>query len=310
MSNAPTANPQPVATGNASPSRTTRSRFATATVIAFSAATLTACSAGSATDARPTPDGTSAADERAVGHVHGLGVDPADGTLYVASHYGVFRVDDDQPERVADRWQDTMGFTVVGPGRFLGSGHPDLTEDLPPLLGLIESTDAAETWDPVSLLGEADLHAIEAVGDYVYALDAATQSLVVTTDRQRWDNIFSAPFLDIASNPADPETVYATTTNGDLVRSVDQAAPVPVEGAPTLAVIDWQPDGPLVGVTPDGTVMVSADGATGWSEVGTLDGPAEALDVTPGRWHAATGTGVFESTDDGETWELVLAGDG
>jgi hypothetical protein len=33
-----------------------------------------------------------------------------------------------------------MGFTIVGPNRFLGSGHPDLRDDLPPLLGLIEST--------------------------------------------------------------------------------------------------------------------------------------------------------------------------
>ena len=86
--------------------------------------------------------------------MHGLGVDPGDNTLYVASHNGVFLVNNDcERERVADRWQDTMGFAVVGPGHFLGSGHPDLNEeDLPSSLGLIESTDGAETWDPVSLL--------------------------------------------------------------------------------------------------------------------------------------------------------------
>jgi hypothetical protein len=57
-------------------------------------------------------------------HVHGLGVDPADGTLYAASHHGVFRIPTgSEPERVSEV-QDTMGFTVVGPGRFLGSGHP------------------------------------------------------------------------------------------------------------------------------------------------------------------------------------------
>jgi hypothetical protein len=36
-------------------------------------------------------------------------------------------------ERLGDRYQDTMGFTIVGPNRFLGSGHPDLRDDLPPL---------------------------------------------------------------------------------------------------------------------------------------------------------------------------------
>jgi hypothetical protein len=52
-------------------------------------------------------------------------------------------VADGKPERVADRWQDTMGFAVVGPDHFLASGHPDLREDLPAHLGLIESTDSA-----------------------------------------------------------------------------------------------------------------------------------------------------------------------
>ncbi|MBW3550306.1 MAG: alanine:cation symporter family protein [Proteobacteria bacterium] len=37
-------------------------------------------------------------------------------------------------ERIGDRRQDTMGFTVVGPRRYLGSGHPDLRDELPPLL--------------------------------------------------------------------------------------------------------------------------------------------------------------------------------
>jgi hypothetical protein len=36
-----------------------------------------------------------------------------------------------QARRVADRYQDTMGFTVTGPDRFLGSGYPDGRDDLP-----------------------------------------------------------------------------------------------------------------------------------------------------------------------------------
>jgi hypothetical protein len=91
--------------------------------------------------------------------------------LYVAGHHGGFRVDGGAPVRVADRWQDTMAFTIAGPDTFLASGHPDLREGLPPHLGLIESTDAAETWKPLSLQGEADFHAIEIVGDRIYGYD-------------------------------------------------------------------------------------------------------------------------------------------
>ena len=45
---------------------------------------------------------------------------------------------------MGDDKQDTMGFTVIGSDRFLGSGHrteEQYDEGLPPLLGLIKSTD-------------------------------------------------------------------------------------------------------------------------------------------------------------------------
>ena len=88
-----------------------------------------------------------------VSHVHGLGINPADGELYAATHNGMLRVPHDaQASRVGDLFQDTMGFTVVGADHFLGSGHPDLRDEKmfkegrPPLLGLIESTDGGVTW--------------------------------------------------------------------------------------------------------------------------------------------------------------------
>lgn len=262
-------------------------------------ATVSACASA---DERPRADNESSA----MGHVHGLGVDPADDTLYVASHFGVFRVTDSGPERVADRWQDTMGFAVVGPNHFLGSGHPDLREDLPGSLGLIESTDAGQTWDPLAMQGEADFHAIEPVGDRIYAYDSHTAALMVTEDRTRWTTISTQPLLDLAADPDAPGTILATTVRGELVSSTGGSEPTPVAGAPTLTVIDWVPGGPLVGVDPDGTVLVSADGGSEWSRAGSLDGQAGALDAGPGRWYAATETGVHESTDDGATWTRVV----
>lgn len=241
--------------------------------------------------------------------MHGLGVDPADGTLYVASHFGVFRVTDNgTPERVADRWQDTMGFAVVGPGHFLGSGHPDLRERLPASLGLIESTDGAETWKTVSLLGDADLHAIEPAADRIYAYDSVSGSLLMTADRKHWDTISTQPLYDLAANPAHPDTVYATTDRGVLIRSTNGQEPKVVPDAPTLTAIDWQPDGPLIGIAADGTVMTSPD-AVQWQDAGRLDGPAEALDAISGSWHAATESGVYQSTDDGQTWQPLLRHD-
>ncbi|MDQ3702378.1 MAG: exo-alpha-sialidase, partial [Chloroflexota bacterium] len=126
---------------------------------------IVGCSGGGGQPAAPKQAGIGG--DPGVVHVHGLGINPKDGALFAATHTGLFRIPDEgQAERIADRYQDTMGFTVVGPDRFLGSGHPDLREAqakrLPPLLGLIESKDAGQTWQPRSLAGQSDFHALRA----------------------------------------------------------------------------------------------------------------------------------------------------
>ncbi len=151
---------------------TTMHRFTTAAAIALAAATLAACSADE-------PSTGTQSSEAGMGHSDGARPRsrsrPRRRHLVCRHTLRSLRVTNDgERERVADRWQDTMGFAVVGPGHFLGSGHPDLQEDLPASLGLIESTDGAETWQAVSMQGEADLHAIEPVGDRIYAYDSHT----------------------------------------------------------------------------------------------------------------------------------------
>jgi hypothetical protein len=103
-------------------------------------------------------------------HVHGLDINPGEGALFVATHTGLFRAGsgERQAKRVAGRSQDTMGFTVIEPDHFLRSGHPDLREDLPPFLRLIESRDAGPTWKPISLLGQGHFHLLEADGLRIY----------------------------------------------------------------------------------------------------------------------------------------------
>ncbi len=68
------------------------------------------------------------ADDPGVSHVHGLGINPSDRSLIIATHFGSFRLPagGDVATRIGDSFQDTMGFTVAGPDNFLGSGHPDL----------------------------------------------------------------------------------------------------------------------------------------------------------------------------------------
>jgi hypothetical protein len=141
-----------------------------------------------------------------VSHVHGLGVNPADGSLLAATHFGMFRLaKDGTGQRVSDSFQDTMGFTVIGPNQFLGSGHPDipgLRAGQPPLLGLITSDDAGATWTPLSLSGEADFHGLVNAHDTIYGWNANTGQFMTSTDRLTWKVRSTLDMSGFAVDPA------------------------------------------------------------------------------------------------------------
>ena len=194
-----------------------RSRMSTALVgLLVSGVVIAGCGDDSQVTFAP-PSGSGAGDEGPQ-HVHGLGVNPRDDALMIATHSGLFRVaaGSDAAERVSDRRQDTMGFTVVGPDSFLGSGHPDLRENLPSLLGLIRSQDAGKNWEPVSLLGRADFHVLRAAGARIYGVNATDGRLYVSADGGRtWaKRTPPAPLLDLAAAPGRPEQVVASSEEG------------------------------------------------------------------------------------------------
>ncbi len=98
------------------------------------------------------------------------------------------------------------------PDLFLGSGHPDAREQLPPYLGLISSSDRARSWRPISLLGEADFHVLRARGTAVYGFDSGSQRLLASKDAgETWKKL-PAPeaLLDLAIDPSDPEHLLAS----------------------------------------------------------------------------------------------------
>lgn len=245
-------------------------------------------------------------------HVHGLGVDPADGVLYAATHSGLFRLPEQgEAERVANRAQDTMGFSVVGPASFIGSGHPDFREDKPPLLGLIESTDRGESWDDLSLGGEVDFHALHAAHGQVYGFDSTSQTFMVSKDRKEWDRRAQLPMRDFAVSPGDPDVVLATTQQG-LARSADGGRTfAPVQRAPVLAVLGWAEDAVLYGVAPDGTVHTSADGGATWAATGSAEMAPEAftVDARDGKQvlYVAGERGILASSDGGKSFTMRYA---
>lgn len=249
-------------------------------------------------------------------HIHGLGVNPGDGALFIATHAGLYKLaaGSQRATRVADRLQDTMGFTVIGEDRFLGSGHPDLREarekHLPGLLGLIESPDAGATWNPVSLLGQADFHMLRSAGPRVYGYDAYNDRLLASTDRgASWTEVERpGPIIDLVPDPTDPSRLVAAsaTDRGDRLYSSVDAGRSWKRVAGPAGFLAWSVPNRLHLVTGGGLVLISRNKARSFELVGDVDGhPAAFLARSANELYVALHDGTIKrSRDGGRTWTI------
>jgi photosystem II stability/assembly factor-like uncharacterized protein len=255
--------------------------------------------------------GGSSSANPGVAHVHGLGVNPADSSLYVATHHGTFRIRGDEPaERVGDNAQDTMGFTVAGPDHFLASGHPDVKgvrQGQPGRLGLIESTDAGNTWSTLSLSGEVDFHALAFAHGRTYGWDSTTGRFMVSSDQRAWDTRSTTRLTSFAVDPTNPDHIVAGAAAG-LIGSSDGGRTWQPRSGPALVVLSWDTTSGLVGADIDGTVHRSTDSGRSWSQHGRLPGRPQAFLATADVLYAAAEddgrTGIYRSTAEGRTWRL------
>jgi hypothetical protein len=242
-------------------------------------------------------------------HIHGLGINPTDKALFVATHTGMFRLSKDgsRLQPVGDRLQDTMGFAIVGPDHFLGSGHPDFHKDpdLPPLLGLVESRDAGRTWAPRSMLGRADLHVLRARGRFVVGYDVSKERILVSRDGGRnWRaRPFAGVLVDLVVDPDNASRLLATSgaqlllsrDDGRSWRSITE----------TTGLLAWPERDQLYLLASDGRLWWSPDRGRRWKARGQISGrPAAFSASVGGRMIAATEGGVIkQSRDGGRSWD-------
>lgn len=269
-------------------------------------------------------------------HIHGLGADPASGNTYVATHQGVWliptaslpdtyltgaaRPADTELTQIGVSAPDAMGFTVSPSGMLFMSGHPDPTEQSvsgAPNLGLVSSSDQAQTWDTVSLGGQTDFHDLDTValptGELrVYGFDAQQGALLVSDDSgSTWTTGATAAIRDLTSDPSDPDRVIATTANG-LIESLDGGRTFgSVSGAPVLLLVDIFDESSaseLVGVDPAGGLWRHEVSGL-WTQTSEAQGAPEALSAVGGSspWIlVADQRGISASPDFGATWTPLL----
>lgn len=254
-------------------------------------------------DGRQTSPSASDTDP-GIAHVHGLGIDPADDALMVATHSGLFRLapEGGDAARVGGSYQDTMGFTVAGSNHYLGSGHPDLAgfeEGQPGLLGLIESTDGGESWQPVSLAGEADFHGLAVAGETTYGWDSTSGRLMATSDRRRWETRSTIDLLAFVVDPSSPSRLLGATPEG-VTESTDGGRTWAAIEGPDLVALSWDAEAGVWGV--DGSGQAWQQSASGWEAAGSLAGEPHAFLAAREGFYAATAdedgiTTIFSSRD-------------
>jgi hypothetical protein len=238
----------------------------------------------------PTPNPTTPAEPTATAEpgsaanafIGSLAVDPGDGTLMIGTGLGLFRA-----ERGASRAKRVVGelttpdgtgpvssnlvIRYAGPGQLLGSGHPE-GGDLPEDLGLMRSGDAGDTWEPVSQLGDADFHILQAHGDRVVAVRAEELDIQVSTDGGGRFDARTPPDtpLDVAFDPEDPERMVVATQQGTYSSSDGGDSWRPRDPLPTEQLAWATPDA-LYRSDPGGQIKVSADGGATWKRLLRLE---------------------------------------
>lgn len=259
---------------------------------------LAACGGGS-------PDAETAADASdssgPLSHVHGLGVDPADGRVYVATHSGLYTVAKGQePKLVGDRKDDFMGFTITGENTFIASGHGAPGSDRPGNVGLIQTKDSGGTWTSRSLSGEADFHSLDSAKGTVYGYEGGR--IRVSSDLKSWDDRATLEALDLAVSLSG-DKLLATTAEG-VVASTDGGRTFGKGAKPVQAFVSWPAEKSLFGIGTSGKLSSSADGGKTWKELTTVPGgqPQALTAVNADHVLAATMTGVYESRDGGKTF--------
>ena len=253
--------------------------------------------------------------------VHGLSIDPRDGSFLLTTNRGFWRIAKDGKvvERIRGRITAGRRSSAVGtflevaieaPGRLVGSGHPDERGKLPNFLGLIRSDDDGRTWSSVSRMGDADLHKIVLRHDRLYAFDAVLSAMLVSEDGGR---TFSEEFtprgllIDFDVDPEAPDRIVGSTEN-ELFRTENRGRTWrPLQAAEGIRLA-WPAADALYRADIDGVVQVSSNAGATWSERGRVGGEPykiEAVDREHLFMALSDGT-ILETTDGARTWDVVF----
>ncbi|WP_435335285.1 WD40/YVTN/BNR-like repeat-containing protein [Haloarchaeobius sp. TZWWS8] len=182
---------------------------------------------------------------------------------------------------------------------------------------------AQDGFDSLERTLDATVHRVRRFDDTLFA--AASEGLYRSTNGTEWTRIgrFEGEVCSVVVSPSGnewyvgtrPAAVYVSTDEGESWTEIESFQTVPDRdrwrdrapgddaGVRTMAVHRAAPDRLIVGIEPGG-VCISVDGGSTWSErsVGLHDDVHHLLTLGRDEYVAATGNGLYRSTDSGRTW--------
>lgn len=237
-------------------------------------------------------------------HVHGIGVNPADGRIYLGTHGGLFRLDAEARKvaAVGDVRDDFMAFTVLGPDWFIASGHPS-SPGRTSNLGLIESRDGGRTWREIALAGQADFHALRAGEAGLFGYHSGGLLVTSSDGGKTWRSLAETEASDFV---LDGGALVVATPRG-LSRTQDGGRTWTSLSGPRIAFLSGPIEGTLWGLTADGAAFRSSDGGIEWERRGSVTARPAAFLAHDDALYVATVEGeVLRSSDGGASWQRLL----
>jgi uncharacterized protein (DUF305 family) len=223
----------------------------------------------------------------ALSHVHGVVVDGD--RLLLGTHDGVHRVDPSTgaSERVGSSRDDFMGFAGDPGSRLVASGHPGPGSTLPNPLGLLISENSGDSWQPMSLLGQVDFHALALRGDEIVGWDTRGPLQWSSDGGQTWQ---VGPLVTPTSVVWFGDRVWLATPDRGLLAWSPGSDVIEEMGVPAILISASPSGSSLWRLAGDGSVHRSTDGAA-WSEIGRVS-RVEAFAATEDGAYAATGSSI------------------
>lgn len=246
-----------------------------------------------------------------LGHIHDLVLDD-DGTLLVASHTGLYRIEALDRAVLVGEQHDFMAMAADA-DTLIASGHPNLlleryrVEGRPPFLGLIRSSDGGKAWQIVDLLGDADFHALVPTDAGLFGAETTGRIWFLDAASGDWSQLGEVEARDLAVNPADPNHQLAPDYDGTVWASIDGATSWTVlDAAPPVIEIEWISERRIVGVTEAGSIWVADEPGGPWTETASAASGGEVetfyVDRDGDWWVSVHGGSISHSSDGGGTW--------